>query len=326
MKILLSSDWHLASKGPSTRKDDWHATVNRKLDFVERIADEQGVDTIGIAGDLFDKDSLAYSSGVYAPMGEATGRFQRWSKRWPLLVVPGNHDLVHNRLDLLDKTAFGVLVAAQILTPVWNTIYKFKDAWVAGIPYPVTDEALRALGEKTAKLTTPGVVLLHCYGSLTGGTHYGGHKVFDYPGIGQKVPNAVAFCLGHDHRDLGVEVLGRQTFIQLGSLLRGTRADDQVTRQPKIAVVETLEARPLMEAPASCTVTLFDVPIEPPQDVFTEKKAQVEDANTAIDQYVDELAKIERVDSPALRLDRLTDVPELVKNRALAYLQQAAQG
>jgi hypothetical protein len=52
MKLLLVNDLHLASAGPATRLDDWHATVERKLDFVTATAESRDVDAICIAGDI----------------------------------------------------------------------------------------------------------------------------------------------------------------------------------------------------------------------------------------------------------------------------------
>jgi hypothetical protein len=292
------------------------------LDFVEAAAASHGVDAIGIAGDILHKDTLAYASGSYSPMESVTSRFYRWSKRWPILVIPGNHDMRNNRLDLLAQTPFGVLLAAKILTPVWERPHVSKDgSWVGGVPYRVTEEKVK----EWASMQGPGVLLAHCYASMTGGDYFG-ETVFSYPMLGNWVPEAVAFCFGHDHRDLGVETLGNQSFIQLGSLLRGTRADDQMLRQPKIAVVETILPQPLFDQPATCKVTVIPVPIEAPELVFTEKKAQVEEASAAIDQYVAELATIQQAVDPTIALERLSDVPMQVKQMATAYLARAVEG
>ncbi len=333
MKALLLNDLHFASKGPSTRVDDWHKTVTRKLDFIEHVALMEKVDVVGIAGDLFHTPGIAYASGdTYGPLAAVTRRFRRWARWWPLCVIPGNHDLPNNRMDLIHQSAFGVLLEAGILRPVWEEAYVHPDkSWIGGLSYPATEQDIRTWGQEGPQ--GPGILLVHAYGSMVGGEQAGGDTIWAYPSLAQWAPNVVAFCFGHDHRDLGVEALGNQKFIQLGALMRGTRADDQITRQPKFAIVTTHGELPVLTSLMSnagldgrpyCDVQVFEIPIEPANVVFDlTKTEQVATASDAIDAYVQELAMVTPVNGQAVALDNIApDVRAYVER----YLAKAAEG
>ncbi len=318
MRALLVNDLHLASKGPSTRIDDWHATVQRKLDFVEQVALEQVVDVIGIAGDIFHQVTLAYQAGRYAPMAQALATMKSWNKQAKVVVIAGNHDLPHNRLDLVRQTPFGVLMEAGVVQPVWGpeTVLRHRDgSWIGGVSYPVTEEAVRAF----ASVEGPGILMLHCFANMDGGDYFG-ERVFSYVELRQMVPNVQVFHFGHDHKDHGVVMVGDRVFVQVGALLRGTLADDQVNRQPRLVVVDTDALMATQE---------FLVPIEAPELVFdlAQKALEAPSINTQIADYVTQLAETTKavgdVDVMAL-VNGVQVSSEAVRTKVRQYLNQGA--
>ncbi|WP_320053380.1 exonuclease SbcCD subunit D [uncultured Acetobacteroides sp.] len=86
MRILHTSDWHLGK-----RLDDFSRLDEQRevLDEIVEIANEQDVDAVLIAGDLFD---------TYNPPTEAVDLFYRCLKRLtnngtrPVIAIAGNHD------------------------------------------------------------------------------------------------------------------------------------------------------------------------------------------------------------------------------------------
>lgn len=307
MRSLLINDLHLASRGPSTRVDDWHATVNRKLDFVEATADAENVDCICIAGDVFHLTTLAYGS-----MTEVVKRFRRLAQRWPIPVIAGNHDLPYHRIDRIDQTPFGVMLAAGILTPVWDgpTYLNYRTAgWVGGINYPVTEEAIR----NYRCPNEPGIMMLHCYASMDGGDVFG-EPCFSYMKLAQWLPNVRVWHFGHNHADNGVATLGNMVFVQVGALLRGTLAEDQINRQPKLVVVDTDEG---------VGYKTIDVPVEPAEKVFDlTKRAQVVTADEAIDAFIEHLGTISD-ERRTITVD-LSFLPREVEKRVRQYLSLAS--
>ena len=86
MRILHTSDWHLGKRlDDFSRLDEQREVLNEIIE----IANEQDVDAVLIAGDLFD---------TYNPPTEAVDLFYRSLKRLtnngsrPVIAIAGNHD------------------------------------------------------------------------------------------------------------------------------------------------------------------------------------------------------------------------------------------
>lgn len=98
MKILHTADWHLGKKLDRFSRLEEQVLV---LDEIVEIADEQNVDLILIAGDLFDN---------FNPSVEATELFYKTLKRLslngkrPVIAISGNHDSP-NLIDAPDPLA-----------------------------------------------------------------------------------------------------------------------------------------------------------------------------------------------------------------------------
>jgi hypothetical protein len=97
---LACADLHLSLEAPACRADtDWLAVQARYLQQLEREA--QGLPIL-CAGDIFDRwnppTELIYFALVHLPKG--------------MWCVPGQHDLPYQRLDLLHRSGYGVLVEA----------------------------------------------------------------------------------------------------------------------------------------------------------------------------------------------------------------------
>lgn len=89
MKILHTADWHLGKRLESFSRIEEQALV---MDEIVQIADQENVDLVIIAGDLFD----AFNPGV-----EAIELFYKTIKRLskdgmrPVIAIAGNHDSPH---------------------------------------------------------------------------------------------------------------------------------------------------------------------------------------------------------------------------------------
>lgn len=115
MKILCLADLHLTEKKPQCRPDEenWMETVNRKLEWVTNLALEQHVDSIVIAGDIFD--SVAKCSHAF--MGDCLSWFTAWHRVYDfrVLAIPGNHDLLDADHSRLSQTPYGVLRSVRAI-------------------------------------------------------------------------------------------------------------------------------------------------------------------------------------------------------------------
>ncbi len=132
MRILHTADWHV---GRRLGRHDRIAEMREALDEVARIADEERVDLVLVAGDVFDRAAPPVESlslGLSALLRLAHGR--------PVVVVAGNHDAP----ELFDALApllrdRGVHVIGRIKAPDAGALLGPEDlgvpAVVAGFPF-----------------------------------------------------------------------------------------------------------------------------------------------------------------------------------------------
>lgn len=110
MRILHTADWHV---GRRLGRHDRTEEMREALDEVSRIADEEQVDLVLVAGDVFDRATPPVESlslGLSALLRLGAGR--------PVVVVAGNHDAP----DLFDALAplmrdHGVHLIGRIKAP-----------------------------------------------------------------------------------------------------------------------------------------------------------------------------------------------------------------
>ena len=98
MKILHTADWHLG------KRLDNYSRIEEQIEVMNEIceiADEQNIDLVLVAGDLFD---------TFNPSVEAVELFYKTLKRLanngqrPVIAIAGNHDSP-DRIDAPDPLA-----------------------------------------------------------------------------------------------------------------------------------------------------------------------------------------------------------------------------
>jgi len=145
MKILHTADWHLGKRLDSFSRIDEQILV---MEEIVEIADQESVDLVIIAGDLFD----AFNPGV-----EAIELFYRTIKRLtrngmrPVIAIAGNHDSPH-LIDAPDPLAraSGIILIGHpnaVVTPFATegfTVLR-SDAGFIEISLPKFDYPIRVL-------------------------------------------------------------------------------------------------------------------------------------------------------------------------------------
>jgi hypothetical protein len=134
------------------------------------------------------------------------------------------------------------------------------------------------------------------------------------------------FCFGHWHKDQGVERLGDKTFINIGSLTRGSLSQDEVQRRPACAVI-SCEIGTNGKAFVEVDVRRLDV--KPPEEVFdVEGRARQVRRQTEMDSFVENIREsLQKSDSDdetiEQRIRSARGVSDDVRERGLSYLEQA---
>ncbi len=106
-KFLVSSDWHLRSDKPRCRVDDWHETQVRKLEWLVELINNYKVPML-VAGDLLDSGTnTQYLENIIISILKKA--------EYPIITIPGNHDLPYHSMKQLNKSTYWVLHQAGVI-------------------------------------------------------------------------------------------------------------------------------------------------------------------------------------------------------------------
>lgn len=112
LKVLHTADWHLGKRFVGFAEADRPKLTRARLDVIDRIlnvAEQNTVDAVLCAGDLFDEPSpeAMWWEGLAEKL-----RKRKWSGR-PLVLLPGNHD------PLTDTSVYHASHRFRSLLPEW---------------------------------------------------------------------------------------------------------------------------------------------------------------------------------------------------------------
>jgi exonuclease SbcD len=111
MKILHTSDWHLGARiGRLDRADDAFA----RIDEITRVLDQEQVDLLLVAGDVFDETRTAQLGGLVRRLAERLA--PRLADGLRAVFLAGNHDPDRSVFPLLEATSqlFGPAAAERV--------------------------------------------------------------------------------------------------------------------------------------------------------------------------------------------------------------------
>jgi DNA repair exonuclease SbcCD nuclease subunit len=271
------TDSHWSDRRPASRTDpDWVATQSRKIEWVIQQALEMQAAALVHGGDVFNqpKGPLINRSVDQWLMGKLR------SAHCPIFSIPGNHDMFGHNLASLLNHPYGCLEQAGIITSVVWPKYALVGidpiVLITGKEYcpDGPTEWLESLRDEETLIQwkkeiaqeygVPVFVLAlsHGFWGPENGWHFG-ESVTSYCEVCDTGIDVV--LVGHDHACKGIQVVegeaGIQWVIEPGALLRGTIAEKDVGREPKMVVMD-------FESSGHHNFQLVSVPHEAPERVF----------------------------------------------------------
>ena len=272
------TDSHWSGNRPASRLDaDWVGTQSKKIDHVFRLSVEHEATAIVHAGDVFHqpKGALISRSVDQWLMGKLR------EAPCPIFAIPGNHDMLGHRVDSLKSHPYGCLEKSGIITSVvWpNYTLVGQDpiilitgkefhpdgpvAWFEELRDQGTIEQWkREISQEFGGVSVFVLALCHGFWGPENGWIYG-DMVTSYCEICDTGIDVV--LVGHDHSCKGVQVVdddgGPKWVIEPGALLRGTIAEKEIGREPKMVVMD-------FESTGHHQFSLVTVPHEAPEYVF----------------------------------------------------------
>ena len=232
-KLLFFTDPHIKGVSPANRIDNYTDSLFAKFQEIGKIAKKEEVEYIICGGDLFDVPTVSLN---------VANRFITEIESWdiPFHTVIGNHDCVmsDNKNGLLPYT---IDRSSKInLLNVIETIDSFivGDSYFFGI-----EERNKGMGlDIKDRLQTKLQKIKQKYKILV--TH---SNILDKPGH-PSMPHVVytdidcnydLVLIGHYHLYCGVKEYNGTKFVWIGALSRGTIAQSDLNRIPKVLIIDT---------------------------------------------------------------------------------------
>ena len=319
IRLVTRTDVHLSDKGPISRTDDWAAAVLDKLEQVGHIAQKVGAAAVLDNGDFFHLKSPSRNShDLIRRVADLHANYP-----CPVYANVGNHDCVYGDIRYLDSQPMGVLFS----TGVFKRCYGEHEAVfekeglkvrVVGIPYHGTAYQMERFAEIKKGDEDYLVVMAHVLASPQGGSMFENEDIVKYSDLLGLDPDV--FVFGHWHKDQGIVQMGGKVIVNVGSLTRGTLAQDDLDRQPACSVLNFTKEKGIEAA-------IVRLRVRPTSEVFDlEKRLRQEVRTMTVEGFVEALQEsITEVKNKTLAdaVREIPGLPEVVRERTLLYLERA---
>ena len=319
INLVWRTDVHLSDRAPASRTDDWADTVFGKLGQVKDVARKVKAAAVLDGGDFFH---------IKSPGRNSHSLVQRTAIHHadypcPVYCTPGNHDCVYGDYEFLPQQPLGVLYASGVYRRLYDeheAVFE-KDGFkvrVVGVPYHGTSYDMGRFHSIVKGDEDVLICVAHVLASKRGGTMFEGEDIVKYKDLLDTAPDV--FLFGHWHKDQGVVEMEDKTFINIGSLTRGSLSQDDIDRQPACVVLRCDSNE--------VSVEVVRLKVGAPEDVFdVEGRARQVKRQVEMDSFVtkirDALLPKEGEETLTEAVNGITGIPEEVRERALAYLEQA---
>jgi len=347
--LLWRSDVHLSDQTPQSRTDDWAQTVLGKLKQVGNMASREGAHAVIDGGDFFNIKSPSRNS--HRLIRQVADIHKQYS--CPVFANVGNHDCVFGDISFLGQQPLGVLFSSGVFERAYSqyevyfgpqvpnstaiSAFRFDRAgggWLDGNPFSNRQEANKQIPiVRVVGVPYQGtkydlgwigidkgpedylVVAAHLLASPKGGQMFEGEDIIKYDDL--KGFGADVFMFGHWHKNQGVEQVGGKWIVNIGSLTRGSISQDDVGREPSVAVLRFDKD----------TVTIKCIPLRvgPPEVVFNlENRKRQEKRKMQMAGFIASIQEaLVAPTGPSLReVVMLAPVDPVVRERALLYMER----
>lgn len=234
IKFLFFTDTHYTFKAPSSRLEgnEYLNMLLEKTEEVFHIGKENNVDFYIHGGDFFDSPDIGDS--VAGAVGNLYKNIQK-----PIYVVTGNHDLIGNNINTIFQTKLGLLAKVGIVNLInrYEPVYfeKFgKKLQLTASPSDFgidSDFSAFVIDEKNADYA---VHVVHAM-LLKENAKFGAYMPLSSI---QDSTMADVTLSGHFHLGFETVLHNGKYFANPGALVRKNALIEEITRKPKVILVE----------------------------------------------------------------------------------------
>jgi DNA repair exonuclease SbcCD nuclease subunit len=230
-RYLIVGDIHLSDRPPASCTESY---LDDLFDLLgHTVSLESDLDCVGTiwAGDVFHSPTPSRTS--HRTVQRVIEIVQSYKQLW---IVPGNHDLLHDRLEsLLETQPLGILFrsGANLLEgPEFSGEHQiFGVPWIQNISPEAIKVRLQSLDEMSperlvvahAPFYPPSMELPYEFYPLDGPIGF------------SKFLGGTGFCYyGHVHESHGIFSVGGVTYANHGAISRGSLTESDLTRVPSV--------------------------------------------------------------------------------------------
>jgi DNA repair exonuclease SbcCD nuclease subunit len=320
LSFVFRTDVHAADKGPASWKADYASEIDSSLEQIGEIARAHQAVAVLDGGDFIHVKSPSKTShGLVARVARIHSRYP-----CPTFAVAGNHDMVYNNIDTLERQPLGVLFDAGVFRQLQEEVFKVNGTQVRVVGVPYASDL--KLGQLRALKKKPGddhlFAVVHALAGKDPPDHaddFFNEPVFRYRDLVFDDGPSV-WMFGHWHKDQGIEHIDGRWFVNQGAVSRGALVRENLERTPKVAVLIAdgpdlrIESVPLQVAPAS---EVFDIA----------RKERRDRESEVIERFVRRLEENTKFDLSVSIEETLTtlDFAPDVRSLALEYLERARE-
>jgi len=245
MKILYLADLHLRTMKPLSRTDDdYFETQFDKLNQIKEIVIKEKVDLVILGGDVYDSNKVSYYLIVRTILF-----FKELTSIVPVYSVVGNHDMLGQNIDAMDKTVLGIMFSTDFIKKL--DVYKKGNVYIKGIDYRLKPDTDYMIKEKD------NVKIIASHDMITPTENF----PFEVLPIDKIKTNAEIVLCSHYH--VPFTVMKKKTlFINPGSLMRIKHITENVERIPQVVLLTITKQEvkhKLIKLKAKKGTSVFDV-------------------------------------------------------------------
>lgn len=325
-------DNHADEVNPISRIDNYNEAFFRKLEEIRYIVEKNQVDFSLWTADWFHKkDPWRVSHRLVNRMRDVLLSFPKNHKKFSLV---GNHDITADNIETLDKQPIQGLFSTGALTrlSIQDQIMERGQLriQISGADYsPFLDSKEKSGYNMDRKDVDFGIKLVH--GFLLKPT-----EEWYVKGVEEGYTRMNDICHynfdvlfhGHRHDDVGLVMVGGKPFINYGSMMRGSIAEMNISRTPKIALFHInkegngkveFSCKDVCLTTAEPAAKVFDL------EALKEQKEKDETIKEFVDKLGHEVGAISDFDLLSLvdKLEIFKDIPEHYRRKAKYYLEKA---
>lgn len=282
-KILVMGDIHLSDRPPSSCTDTYLDDLFDLLAQTVQKAYDQKADAVVWAGDVFHLKQP--SRTTHRTVQRAIEIVQAYPV--PLYIVPGNHDVVMDRMASLEGQPLGVLfkAGAKLLQGWADDLPLYGVPWLQFWDDETVSEALREFSEQES----PGLVVTHAPLYPPGfELPYENYPTSKWA----EAMDGKGFCYyGHVHEAHGIYDVGGVTFCNHGALSRGSLHEHNLKREISVTLwtAKGFERIPLDYKPAEEVFRLVEA------EESKEAQVKLDDFLASVGQAKIEITSVEAV-------------------------------